>query len=75
MARRKLLTGHVSSVGVPSVSKIDLTSANSLPNAPASKSVQSASPAFTLDLLTPSKLYLRHSATTQPAAHRSILGP
>ena len=71
----EVLTGHVSSVGVPSVSKMDLTNANSLPNSPASKSVHSVSPLFVAGPSDSSRPRLTHSATTQPAAHRSISGP
>ena len=75
LVEEKLLTGHVSSVGVPNVSKIDLISANSLPSSPASKSVLFPSPTVTGRLAKPSIPYIAHSATTQPAAHMSISGP
>lgn len=74
-SRKKLLTRHVSLVGVPNVSKIDLTNANSLPSSPASKSDHLASSIRHLAFPESHEPRLTHSATTQPAAHRSISGP
>lgn len=61
------LTGHVSSVGVPSVSKILFRSASSLPSAPALNSVHS--PLLPLVVLV---VTCTISAATQPAAQRSM---
>ena len=71
MGMEGLLTGHVDALGVPNLSNIDFTRANSLPSAPASNNVHSSCSS----LLMPVGRFLPAitiSATTHPAAHKSI---